>query len=227
LTQSPILKALSSMRKNGVNCLVMGGQACVYYGAAEFSRDLDLLILLSPDNLDHLCAALDDLDAVLGMQDLVLAKKTQRNKDWPMIQLLVEQSYFPRPKEPAAQSVDFWLRELRNAQGRKPSGVGHRFVGPAHAAERRCALRRSVGQATKNDGLPDWLSCAFAGGGSRRPRGQARRPALHDCRDRVRRAAIDGDHDRHLTGAGKGARNFQIDLVEARVLGLRGMDGWD
>jgi hypothetical protein len=88
------------MRKNGVNCLVMGGQACVYYGAAEFSRDLDLLILLSPDNLDHLCAALDDLDAVLGMQDLVLAKKTQRNKDWPMIQLLVEQSYFPGPRNP-------------------------------------------------------------------------------------------------------------------------------
>ena len=39
-TQSP------SMRKNGVRCMVMGGQACVLYGAAEFSRDLDLVILL-------------------------------------------------------------------------------------------------------------------------------------------------------------------------------------
>jgi hypothetical protein len=25
------------MRKNGVKTLVMGGQACVFYGAAEFS----------------------------------------------------------------------------------------------------------------------------------------------------------------------------------------------
>jgi PHD/YefM family antitoxin component YafN of YafNO toxin-antitoxin module len=32
----------------------MGGQACVFYGAAEFSRDLDLLLLLAPDNLDRL-----------------------------------------------------------------------------------------------------------------------------------------------------------------------------
>jgi hypothetical protein len=28
------------MRKNGVQALLMGGQACVFYGAAEFSRDL-------------------------------------------------------------------------------------------------------------------------------------------------------------------------------------------
>jgi hypothetical protein len=35
------------MRKNGVRYLLMGGQACVFYGAAEFSRDLDLVILLS------------------------------------------------------------------------------------------------------------------------------------------------------------------------------------
>jgi len=35
-------RALSSMRKNGVQALLMGGQACVFYGAAEFSRDLGL-----------------------------------------------------------------------------------------------------------------------------------------------------------------------------------------
>lgn len=29
----------------------MGGQACVFYGAAEFSRDVDLAILAEPDNL--------------------------------------------------------------------------------------------------------------------------------------------------------------------------------
>lgn len=38
----------------------MGGQACVLYGAAEFSRDLDLALLSDPDNLDRLASALRD-----------------------------------------------------------------------------------------------------------------------------------------------------------------------
>ena len=41
----------------------MGGQACVLYGAAEFSRDLDLTVLASPENLARLCNALADLPA--------------------------------------------------------------------------------------------------------------------------------------------------------------------
>jgi hypothetical protein len=41
----------------------MGGQACVVYGAAEFSRDLGLLILISPENLHYIRQALKDLDA--------------------------------------------------------------------------------------------------------------------------------------------------------------------
>lgn len=41
----------------------MGGQACVLYGAAEFSRDLDLALLPDPANLDRLEAALAELDA--------------------------------------------------------------------------------------------------------------------------------------------------------------------
>jgi len=51
------------MRKNGVQALLMGGQACVFYGAAEFSRDLDLLILVDAANLARLRQALDELDA--------------------------------------------------------------------------------------------------------------------------------------------------------------------
>ncbi len=43
---NPILKVLSSMRSNGVRALLMGGQACVFYGAAEFSRDTDLAVLV-------------------------------------------------------------------------------------------------------------------------------------------------------------------------------------
>jgi len=33
------------MAGHRVRALLMGGQACVFYGAAEFSRDTDLLIL--------------------------------------------------------------------------------------------------------------------------------------------------------------------------------------
>ena len=41
----------------------MGGQACVLYGAAEFSRDLDLALLPDPANLARLESALEDLEA--------------------------------------------------------------------------------------------------------------------------------------------------------------------
>jgi hypothetical protein len=44
LIPNPILKVLSSMREHRVRALLMGGQACVLYGAAEFSRDTDFAI---------------------------------------------------------------------------------------------------------------------------------------------------------------------------------------
>jgi hypothetical protein len=157
----------------------MGGQACVFYGAAEFSRDLDLLILAGHDDLARFASALNELVArpiavpafearhllrghaihfrcgredvaglridimaklrgvadfdelwerrttievdgesidMLGIEDLVQAKKTQRNKDWPMIQRLIEQSYFGRAMHPSAAAIEFWLRELRTPE---------------------------------------------------------------------------------------------------------------
>jgi hypothetical protein len=51
------------MREHAVQHLLMGGQACILYGAAEFSRDADLAIVGSPDNLTRLRAALTDLGA--------------------------------------------------------------------------------------------------------------------------------------------------------------------
>ena len=51
------------MRRHGVRCLLMGGQACVFYGAAEFSRDVDFAILADPANLRRLQAALEELQA--------------------------------------------------------------------------------------------------------------------------------------------------------------------
>jgi hypothetical protein len=41
----------------------MGGQACVFYGAAEFGRDCDIAILCEPKNLARLQGALDELHA--------------------------------------------------------------------------------------------------------------------------------------------------------------------
>lgn len=173
MTPSPIHRVLSSMRKNGVKSLLMGGQACVLYGAAEFSRDIDLAISADPANLERLQSAVDELEAiviavppfqrqyleagqavhfrcqhpdafhlrvdvmarmrgleefpilwdrrttvedidVLSLQDLVLAKKTQRDKDWPMVSRLVEANYFGNRLHPSPQQVAFWLQELRN-----------------------------------------------------------------------------------------------------------------
>ena len=47
MTRNPILKVLSLIRAHRVYALLMGGQACVFYGAAEFSRDT-LISLFSP-----------------------------------------------------------------------------------------------------------------------------------------------------------------------------------
>jgi hypothetical protein len=58
LIPSPIRKALSTIQKHRVAHLLMGGQACVLYDAAEFSRDLDLALLPDPANLDRLEAEL-------------------------------------------------------------------------------------------------------------------------------------------------------------------------
>ena len=158
----------------------MGGQACVFYGAAEFSRDTDLAIVADAVNLARLRRALDALQAeviavppfelkylrrghaihfrcrhpealrmrvdvmsemrgvdefpklwkrrttielpggtrcdLLSLPDLVQAKKTQRDKDWPMIRRLVEAHYFQKSAKPNPAQIRFWLQELRTPQ---------------------------------------------------------------------------------------------------------------
>jgi hypothetical protein len=42
------------MRAHRVRALLMGGQACVFYGAAEFSRDTDFAIRADAANLARL-----------------------------------------------------------------------------------------------------------------------------------------------------------------------------
>lgn len=168
------------MRAHRVRTLLMGGQACVSYGAAEFSRDVDLAILASPRNLEALRGAMSELRAeviavppfdvkylrkghavhfrchdpeaealrvdvmsrmrgvdsfamlwarrttielpdgttfdLLSLPDLVRAKKTQRDKDWPMIRRLVEADFFGRRETATVVEVGFWLRELRTPE---------------------------------------------------------------------------------------------------------------
>lgn len=177
---NPIRKVLSTMAARQVRALLMGGQACVFYGAAEFSRDTDLAVLAEPDNLDRLRTALADLQAeciavppfeldylrrghavhfrcghpeaaglrvdvmsamrgvapfpelwerrtvladaegityeLLSLPDLVQAKKTQRDKDWPMLRRLLEADYYAEHKTASAERVRFWLRELRTPE---------------------------------------------------------------------------------------------------------------
>lgn len=158
----------------------MGGQACVLYGAAEFSRDTDLAILASEENAERLAKAMRALEAeviavppfllqhleaghavhfrcrhpeaagmrvdvmsrmrgvtdfhtlwerrttlemddgtlceLLSLPDLVQAKKTQRDKDWPMIRRLVEANYFANQADPSPEQLTFWFQELRTPE---------------------------------------------------------------------------------------------------------------
>jgi hypothetical protein len=158
----------------------MGGQACVFYGAAQVSKDIDFLVLADQENFVRLEAALaalqasriavppfdpaalarghavhfrchapgaeglrvdvmtrlrsmpefpllwdrrttfaDDRDTeyhLLCIPDLVQAKKTQRSKDWPVIELLVTIHYRENAASPTAAHIDFWLREARTPE---------------------------------------------------------------------------------------------------------------
>jgi hypothetical protein len=179
LIPNPILKVLSSFQKTSAKALLMGGQACVFYGAAEFSRDTDFAVLAEGSNLDAIRAALLELGAeviavppfeakylerghavhfrckredvqdmrvdimskmrgvepfdalwsrrsemesaegvfnLMSLPDLVQAKKTQRDKDWPMIRRLVDRHYFVHRQQASSEQFEFWLRELRTPE---------------------------------------------------------------------------------------------------------------
>jgi hypothetical protein len=63
LTPNPILKVLLTFKNHKVKCLLIGGQACIIYGAIEFSRDSDFVILADTDNMERLKKALKALKA--------------------------------------------------------------------------------------------------------------------------------------------------------------------
>lgn len=63
MNPNPILRVLSTFQRHRVRALLIGGQACIVYGAAEFSRDSDFVILCTSGNLRRVRAALADLQA--------------------------------------------------------------------------------------------------------------------------------------------------------------------
>jgi hypothetical protein len=69
---------------------------------------------------------------LMSLPDLVQAKKTQRDKDWPMLRRLVEVNYFTNRDHPNADQIRFWFLELRtpellvelvSKQGRAPAQI--------------------------------------------------------------------------------------------------------
>jgi hypothetical protein len=198
------------MREHQVQCLLMGGQACVLYGAAEFSRDTDLAILASEENAERLTKAMQALEAeviavppfllqhlnaghavhfrcghpeaagmrvdvmsrmrgvtdfstlwerrttlvmddgtlcdLLSLGDLVQAKKTQRDKDWPMIRRLVEANYFANQAAPSPEQLTFWFQELRTPELLRDLAQAH----PALAKE-AVVMRALIHHAIADD----------------------------------------------------------------------------
>jgi len=54
-----------------------------------------------------------DVYDMLSVPDLVRAKKTQRDKDWPMVRRLLEADITARRDAPTQNDLRFWLLELR------------------------------------------------------------------------------------------------------------------
>jgi hypothetical protein len=60
---TPIRQVLSTIQAKGVQALLTGGQACVFYGAAQVSKDIDLVLLAEASNYQRLEQALRALNA--------------------------------------------------------------------------------------------------------------------------------------------------------------------
>jgi len=63
MTPSPIPRVLFIFRKHNIRALLIGGQAAILYGGAEFSRDIDFAVAVSSRNLHKVRKALDELGA--------------------------------------------------------------------------------------------------------------------------------------------------------------------
>ncbi len=63
MNQSPIPRVLSTFLKHKIKALLIGGQATILYGGADFSRDIDFTVMVSPENITLLKSCLIELNA--------------------------------------------------------------------------------------------------------------------------------------------------------------------
>jgi len=80
---------------------------------------------------------------VLSLPDLVQAKKTQRDKDWPMLRRLMEAHYFEHRDHSTPARVRFWMLELRSPELLIELARRHRRA-CAHAARKRPMLQHAA-----------------------------------------------------------------------------------
>jgi hypothetical protein len=50
-----------------------------------------------------------------ALEDLVQAKKTQRDRDWPIVRRLLEADYHHHATRPSQKKIAFWMREVRTS----------------------------------------------------------------------------------------------------------------
>ena len=72
---------------------------------------------------------------LMALSDLVKAKKTQRDKDWPMIRRLIEADVAATASPPEDQ-VEFWLRECRTPELILSLVAGHPGIAETMAGQR-------------------------------------------------------------------------------------------
>ena len=85
---------------------------------------------------------------LLAVEDLVQAKKTQRDKDWPVIAALVEGHHKAYAQEPTPERISFWLTESRTPE--RLVALARSFADQAEAqAQRRPLLRLAIAGETE------------------------------------------------------------------------------
>jgi hypothetical protein len=92
---------------------------------------------------------------VMSLPDLVQSKKTQCDKDWPMLARLVEANYFANRSSPSQEQIQFWLIELRSPQLLVEVAMAH-ATAASHLHKDRPLLRAADRVVAQEGGIePD------------------------------------------------------------------------
>jgi len=86
---------------------------------------------------------------LLSGPDLVQAKSTQRDKEWPMMRRLKEADYFQDNTKPGATRIKCWLTELRTPQRLFEDARTHPGLASRPASKRPTLTRAAAGQLSQ------------------------------------------------------------------------------